>query len=198
MASLTFNDLMTKISNVFKSDLYILNNKYCIGGPESEDENITQIVCLLTPECSEIIKQTFPDSDVVYIKDVKKIKDNFDDFSSLKIFETEKKDLLKRRDKILDLALKVDTWNSFEFTEDDIIDIFKEGMTYELFTNNDKIPSVTISKSLFPMVKEKGANSLYYQIYIPESDDDLIHLITSFDTEWFQIYNLIQYIKTEN
>lgn len=198
MASFTFNDLMTKISNVFKSDLYILNNKYCIGGPESEDENITQIVCLLTPDCSDIIKQTFPDSDVVYIKDVKKIKDNFDEFSSLKIFETEKKDLLKRRDKILDLALKVENWCSFDFSDEDISNIFNEGMTYELFTNNSKIPSVTISKSLFPMVKEKVAKSLYYQIYIPDNDDDLIHLITSFDTEWFQIYNLIQYIKTEN
>ena len=197
MAKFTFNDLMTKISNVFKSDMYILNNKYCIGGTESEEKNITQIVCLLTPECSDLIKETFPDSDVVYIKDVKKIKDDLDEFSSLKIFETEKKDLINRRDKVLDRALKVDTWKSFEFSDEDISNIFSEGMTYELFTNNDKIPSVTISKSLFPMVKEKGANLLYYQIDIPDNDDDLIHLITSFDTEWFQIYNMIQYIKTE-
>jgi len=198
MAKITFNELMTKISNVFKTDVYILNNTYCIGGSESEEKNITQIVCLLTPESSELIKQTFPDTEVVYIKDVKKIKDDLEEFSSLKIFESERKDLIKRRDKILDLALKVNAWMSFNFTDEDIENIFSEGMTYELFTDNDKIPSVTISKSLFPMVKEKAANALYYQIYIPDNDDDLIHLITSFDTEWFQIYNLIQYIKTEN
>lgn len=197
MAKFTFNDLMTKISNVFKSDLYILNNKYCIGGAESEDKNITQIVCILTPDCSELIKETFQESDVIYIKDVKKVKDNIEEFSSLKIFDSEKKDLIKQRDKVLDFALKVDNWKSFEFSDEDIESIFSDGKAYELFTENDKIPSVTVSKSLFPMVKEKVANFLYYQIYIPENEDDLIHLITSFDTEWFQIYNLIQYIKTE-
>lgn len=198
MAEFTFNDLMTKISNVFKSDLYILGNKYCIGGTESEEKNITHILCVLNQDCSNIVKEYFPVSDTIYIKDVKKIKDDKDNFSSLKIFENEKKELINRRDRILNSALKVDTWKSFNFTDKDIEDIFTDGMTYELFTDNDKIPSVTISKSLFPMVKEKGANELFYQIYIPENNEDLINLITCFDTEWFQIYNLIQYIKTDN
>ena len=197
MATFTFNDLMTKISNVFKSDMYIIGNKYCIGGAESEEKNITQIVCVLTPECTKLVQDIFNESEVVYIEDVKKVKDDLEKFSSLKIFGSEKDDLIKRRDKVLDLVMKVDTWKSFNFTNEIIEDIFTNGMTYELFTDEEEIPSVTISKSLFPMVKEKGANELYYQIYIPDNEYDLIELITSFDTEWFQIFNLIQYIQTD-
>lgn len=197
MAKFTFNDLMTKISNIFKSDLYIINNKYCIGGADSEDKNITQILCLLNQESSNLVKEQFPDTDIIYIKDVKKIKENFDENIELKIFESEKNDLLNKRDKIMKLVLNIDSWKSFEFTESDITDIFTDGKTFEMFTEDSNIPNLTISKTLFPMVKEKTVNQLFYQIFIPDNEYELIQLVTSFDTEWFQIYNLIQYIKTE-
>lgn len=198
MAKFTFNDLMTKISNVFKSDLYIINNKYCIGGNESEEKNITHLLCILNDDCSKLVKDIFPDNEIVYIKDVKKIKEDIEQFSSLDIFETEKEDIIKRRDIILNLALKIDSWKDFNFTDEDLNDIFNEGKTFELFTEENNIPSVIISKSLFPMIKENTANKLYYQIFVPENENDLVQLITSFDTDWFQIYNLIQYIKTED
>ena len=129
MAKFTFNDLMTIISNVFKSDIYILKYNYCIGGPESEDENISQTVCLLSPTCSNLLKEVFPDSEIVYIKDVKKIKKDFDEFISLKISDIEKENVIKQRDKVLDLIYKIENWKSFEFTDEDIEDIFINRLT---------------------------------------------------------------------
>ena len=32
-------DLLVKINNVFRTDMYLIHNKYCIGGIESEDLN---------------------------------------------------------------------------------------------------------------------------------------------------------------
>ena len=39
MAKVTMDTLLTKLSSVFKDDLYIINNLYCLGGTESENKN---------------------------------------------------------------------------------------------------------------------------------------------------------------
>ena len=53
---ITLNDILTKISYVFKKDCYIINRKYVIGGEESEYENASNMLCLLTPESSQEIE----------------------------------------------------------------------------------------------------------------------------------------------
>ena len=49
-----FRDLCVKLSRVFK-DVYIVRNKYCIGGKVSDEEALGEILCILEPKFSDAI-----------------------------------------------------------------------------------------------------------------------------------------------
>jgi hypothetical protein len=60
-----------------------------------------------------------------------------------------------------------------------------------LFQDNKKIPEITISKSLFPLVTEKNVSDLYYNI---TTDKEYNELIVSLDFPLFQLYMVYKYI----
>ena len=62
MAKFTFKDILTKVSNVFKNDMYIIDYQFCLGGKESEDFNRSTLLCVLTPELMELVKEQFPEN----------------------------------------------------------------------------------------------------------------------------------------
>ena len=191
---ITLNDILTKISYVFKKDCYIINRKYVIGGEESEYENASNMLCLLTPESSQEIELIFPEDNTIYISDVKKYKKDLEKNVSTKIFDSERNELLKRVKEIEEKTRNIENWKSFNFSDEELLEVFKEGGTKELFIDDEDIPSVPISKSLFPMASDKNANTIYYSLSLPKDEKDLAYLITSFDTPYFQLYNIISYL----
>lgn len=191
MAKADYSTLMTKIANIFKSDMYIINSTYCIGGKDSEEKNNSYALCLLNKEYSDIIKELFPDEEIIYIKDVKKSKE---DLSLVSTDIKEKEKILKRYKDLLEIVNSITAWENLKLPENAIKTVFKDGLTYELFKDED-IPSVLIAKSLFPMVSEKNIDTLAYNVIIPNNEFDLVKLVTSLNTEWFQIFNLIQYLQ---
>lgn len=198
MAKFTFNDILTKVSNVFKTDMYIIDYQFCLGGKESENDNKSLMMCVLTPDLINLVKETFPDNKNIFFTNVKKAKDELQEYSTVNINKDILKNITEKRDEILKKINNVKSWNSFGFTEETIDDIFKEGGSLELFKDNKDIPSVTITKTLFPLVTNKCANELYYNLIKPKEDNEIYELVTSFDTDWFQIYNIIQYLNIDN
>ena len=197
MAKFTIETLLTKLSNVFKADLYIIQNQFCIGGTESEENNIGTSIVVLDPDRIELCKETFGNHDIVYINDIKKAKEDLQSHIKTKMNKQDEESVLSTKNFLMKLVMKTEIWKSFEFTEEDIVSIFKNGDGKKLFEDEPDIPTVTISKSLFPMVTEKKASTLVYQIYVPKNKNELVNLITYFNTEWFQIYTLFQYINIE-
>ena len=193
--ALDLDTLLTKIGSIFKSDCYFINNMYCIGGHESEEKNVTQIVLYMTPEAMTVLKESFPENDYVYIKNVKEAKKDLEKNVSFHIFESEKEELQRNLRKVLDEVEKSETWKNFEFSEEEAEYIFTDGYSLELFGEDTGIPPVTVGKNLFPMVTIKRLDTLFYDVHVPESKDELVNLITSMNMEYFQIYNLIQYIE---
>ena len=73
-----FMDVLTKLKNVFKTDMYIVDKMYCIGGEESEDKNVGYSLCVLTPEVSEYLSETFGEhTKVIYIVNIAEAKKNY-------------------------------------------------------------------------------------------------------------------------
>jgi hypothetical protein len=54
-----------------------------------------------------------------------------------------------------------------------------------------------VAKSLFPMVTDKNIDTLYYSI-ISKKDAQVTEMVTSLSTDYFQVYNLIQYISLDD
>ena len=160
MAKVTMDTLLTKLSSVFKDDLYIINNLYCLGGTESENKNETQIVLQLSPQSCSVVKELFPDNNYVYIKNIKEAKKEFDKNVSFKIFESEKNDLQSRLNKVLDFVKASDTWENFNFTEEEAEYVFTDGYSLDIFGEDSGIPQVRIARNLFPLVTVKRLNTL--------------------------------------
>lgn len=187
-------DFFTKISNVFKDDLYIIKNTYCIAGKSSDQKNISKILCMISPDIISLLKEVFPDMDYVYIQKIKESKKDIANNFTTKISDIEKKELDKTVSFIMSNVNKTKKWDSFNFSDEVSEKIFKDGELFELFKDSD-IPSLTMSKSLFPMVTPKTANDILYAVYVPKNENDLVTLVSSFPTTYFQIYSIIQYIK---
>jgi hypothetical protein len=194
---LEFSTLLAKISSVFKSDAYIIKDLYCLGGMESEEKLYTQILLEMSPEAMDVLKEQFPDKEYVYITDMKTAKTNLDKAVNFRVFTTEQKDLKKRMDEILKFVNKTDVWKQFEFTEEEASYIFNDGYSLEVFGEGTGYPPVTITKNLFPLVTAKRLSDLYYQIYLPDEEDEeeLVSIITQLDMGHYKIYNLIQYVE---
>ena len=195
MAKLTIDDVITKSSNIFKKDAFIVDNRYCLGGINSEHDNISEFMCVYNTDMMNVLKERFPDNKVVSILDLKKSKKEPDTYIKTNLPEEDVKEIVDRRDKLEKLVLSINEWKSFEFNECDLDTLFEKYHSLELFTDDEKCPSVTITKSLFPLIKTTDGSNIYYKVILPKDDDGLIQLVINYDTEWFQVYNLVQYIK---
>ena len=195
MAALTFNDLITKTTNVFKKDVYLVDNRYAVGGTVSEIENISEFLCIYSTEFMNVLKDKFKDNRVVSLLDIKKVKNEPKKYIKTDLHDSIQNEVIERKNKLEKTILSISNWNSFDFTEEEKKILFDQNKTIELFTDDERIPSVTITKSLFPLIKSTEAENLYYSVYIPDNSDELVELVISYDTKWFQVYNVVYYIK---
>lgn len=185
--------ILTKISGVFKRDAYIINGIYCIGGTDSEESILSHIVLKLSRDVTELISKEFPDTEYLYIKSIKDAKENLDSNMLTKIFDNEKNELNIRVHNVIDLAMKTNTWDTFNLSDEEIEFVFTDCGILELF-GTDEIPPISIAKRMFPLLTEKKLDTLRYHIYVPECKDELLSMITYMPTDYFDIYNLIQFI----
>ena len=196
--ALDFNMLLTKLSNVFKHDMYIYNNKYCIGGTESENENEGQILCVLNQEASDLLKSIYK-SDYISFSDIKKAKKEPEVYMSIvkdsitqKLIKTQYESLQNEIDKKENKC----KWNTLELSESDIEDIFVNRNLHAFFENDDKVPTVELVKSTFPLLSEKnvGDTEIMYKSF-GKDENDIASLVIGYPTELFYVYNYIMYFS---
>ena len=185
MAKKTFRDLLVKLNNVFSSDMYLVNDIYVVAGKESDEDNKGYYLCKLTPELIAICKDEFDPNKVYFINDIRSAKDDLASHINEVTDKGEIEKINKRIKFIEDYVNKTETWNSFPFTEVDIKNIFSDGLCEDFFEDDDNTPTITLSKSLFPLVTEKNVNRLYYNFFVKE---DYADLLISFDFDYFNLY----------
>lgn len=190
---LSLNDVLTKISNVFKTDMYVLDYCHCMGGIESEEKTVGENLLMLSPNTIEIFKESFPDHSNIFFKDIKKSKQDLQEFIETKIRENEMNEVSKRRNILLNFIKKCDKWENFHFSEEQINVLYKECGTLELFGDDKDKSTILISKSIFPMITEKNINDVCYHV-LDDKNDGMGNLMLSYDTDYFQIYSLIRFV----
>lgn len=201
MAALKFDDLLTKISYVFKTDCYLVDHRFIVGGAESEAVNAAHFICDLSEESIALTKENLPDVPILYIENVKKYKAERHDEIYLKtnLSSFLKKYAERRKNELIDQISKFGgkEWNEFPFTSDLIAanDFFKQGKSYTMFEDDTEKASVTIGKSLFPMATEKNCNDLKYQYVPPKKGEEIHRLFYRFPTDYFILYGIIQYVE---
>ena len=189
-------DILTKITNVFKTDMYVVNNQICIGGSESEESTPGTFICILSPEATNVMKKEFPDKEVVMFNDIKKAKTELEKYSHI-VNGKEAEDIRDLSKELFKIVKNIKSWTKFiddkdtKITEEDIISIIKDGQIKNIFEEMDSRPTVPIGKSFLPLVTTKNIDDINFS-YIKENKDTGLHtLLMELDTDFFQIYNII-------
>lgn len=190
---LTLGDALTKLSNIFKADMLVIDHHICIGGDKTEDKTVGCSITILGEKFMNIFKTEFPENDLIFFTDVKKAKASLSDFMETEIDEKMKNEILNRKDFITNLIRKTETWDTFDFSDEELSILYDEAGTIELFKDNDKIPSVTVSKSCFPMLTKNTINSVVYTTF-KEKEHDMMLLLLCYDIDQFQVYSLIRFL----
>lgn len=185
MAKKTFRDLLVKLNNVYSADVYIVNCLYVVAGTESDDDNKGYYLCKLTPECIDICKSILDSDKVYFIENIRKDKDDIE--NSLKVVEDfETIDTINKYiDRINKYINDANTWDNFLFTDVSIKSIFSDGLSEDFFDNDDNLPTITLNKSLLPLVTATTASKLYYHFFVKAEYADLL---IGYDYDYFTLY----------
>lgn len=197
---ITVPDILTKLSNIFTKDMYLIDSRYCIGGNETNDESVSKSICILNPDISDIFIDYFGNSSVIFFENIKKAKTAFgteDEYQYVKthIEERNKKQLIDNRDNLMKTISNISGWEQFNFTDTEIESIMTDGSVTTLFKDRNDVPEVTVSKSIFPFIKAKDFDKVYYNVSKAKNLKNMYVLIVSYDHVQFQFYNIIYYLK---
>lgn len=194
---ITIIDILTKVVKIFKNDIFIIDNMYIIGGQISEERNDSNILLILSPDKVKIVKESFPDNNGIYIKDIASTKKDLS-LVNTELTDKEKEYTEKYIKTINDLFNENKEWKTFDFSDEVIESIFEDGHTYELFHDTDEYPNVIICKTVFPEITTKNAKDLLYNVIFPDDDYEKVYkLITTISNDFYQMYNVVNYIEIE-
>ena len=192
----SFENLLSKIANVFKTDSYVIDDTYVLGGEESESDNPSTILLILNPDIAKEVKDLnlTDGEDILFIE---KIKDFKKTLNGGKLISQEEKDIKNKCKKLNKIIKNIEDWKSLDFSEEEIEGFITDGKTVKLFESDENIPSVTISKTLIPLLTIKNFSDLSYQVIVNDDFNELNTLVFLLDTEYFQLYSIAQYINTD-
>ena len=190
--------ILNKLASIFKHDIYIVNNIYCIGGNITEKETTGISLCVLTADIAETLKEEFGNYRIIYIEDIKKEKAVLDTdkqmYLKIKFTKDEEKMISSTLEGILDITKKITTWEKFNWTEDEVVAMLSDGDMITLFTGNKNIPELLVSKVVFPGIAKNNIDSLYYSVYKNKELEGVYELVTSLDVDIFQLYTITRFI----
>ena len=185
-------ELFTKISYVFKTDIYVLQHKYIVGGSDSNLKNTGTMICILNEETSELMKREVSEKDFFYIKNIKEAKTDLEDNLVLDILPTTKSGVEENLKSLIKEKNKVKNWGSITLTEDEYDDFFNKNISINICKDETLTP-IVVCKNMFPMLTEKNFENLKYYLKINGEFTD--NLLTKFDTDYFELYNFLYYLN---
>lgn len=194
--------ILNQLANVFKRDMYLINSTWAIGGEESNESLAGDYICVMNPNIAEMLHNYFGNFEVIYFSDVKKAKAALDTIDEYPLIKTNiepkiSKKLLEFKNKLMSKIDETETWDNFNFTESQVQALL-DSEKITLFSDNDEVPELYVSKTVFPMIKEKNIGNLYYHVRKTKGMKDTFTMFTSFDTDNFIIYSRIHFIKMNN
>lgn len=182
------HEIFTKLKNVYKRDLYVLNSRYVIAGPISLNESYGTVIAILTEGNKKEIEDCIQ-SDFFYIEDIDSFKKAIsneeafltmikfpDDSVKAQVEEDVKKQLVKF-DKVTDWDKITSNMNIGEI-------IFDDRLNYDLVYDDKYV--LQIGKAALPLITKNNIESVTYNLDYME-DLGLLELYMKFNFSHFQL-----------
>lgn len=195
MANKGLNDILTKLSNVFKHDMYVVGHRYCIGGPATDGDYPSKIFCVLEAEESKEFEKEFPEVSVVFFKDIKKAKKEPGLYIKTEIPEDKVEEIQGYVNKYSSIAYGIQSWKPLELTQDEIDTILTERNIVGISAGSKYV--FAISKQLIPLVAESTIDDLSYAVLNDKSDRGGVFLILKYIHSMCVYYNFIYYLSLD-
>ena len=187
---LTLRDIFMKIER-FTKDCYIIHGKCFIEGDDAFRINPATICGYLTDDAAKIVREAYPDADLLEVINVRNAKD--DPEHNIKVVpnrSTKTAEKMRFKDRFNDY-LDVE-WKTFDFTDEQLDSLFNESkqIEYEILPGKN----IQITKGLFPTITIKKANTelMYYAEMLTNDNGifpaDIIHVIVRIETEVSTVY----------
>ena len=203
-----FRDLCVKLSRVFK-DVYIVRNKYCIGGKVSDEEALGEILCILEPKFSDAILNLLGENKVSYffIPDIKEAKEKIDEgieFLDLPfswVVDTKTIEELQKKITMFDSSFNKEgiIWENLGEKEDLIKAIYVDRQIFNLpieVQNGEPKEYITIAKQMIPIVTEKTINGAFLHLHKDEEYENLFIIYIDFQFTHFRFHAIYHAIPT--
>ena len=188
--------LITKLGGVLNRDVYIINYTYCIGGDDTNDEKVSDIILELDSDFVNLLKELYPDTKCIYFKKIKESKKDLENNLDLNTNNSIIEELEKKINTIINMVGDSNPWNKFIINSDDYDSFFNKKEVIKGFIDNNEIPDTDISLQLFPKLTEKNIDDFYYKYYKDKYKDiEFIHIVSKLYSDIFMIYNYFKYIK---
>lgn len=187
--STILRDLYVKLKPIFIRDIYIMNSKYVISGEYSNQKVAGNYICILDDKYVNVIKNFYDDSELIYIKDVLRIKDALDNVNEFVIIkEKHKQEEIKNTIKeLLDNLDKVEHWSNLVEKCHGIVErFFKEKHIYSIKVSEGK-SKIYVGKPLFPTITEKKMDDIFFHTKYLE-DRELYELLVKYKHSHFLLY----------
>lgn len=187
---LTLRDVLMKMER-FTKDCFILHGRCFIEGEDSLRLSPANVYGYLTEDAAKIVREAYPDADLLEVINVRNAKD--DPEHNIKVVpnrSTKAAEKMRFEDHFNDY-LGVE-WKTFDFTDDQLDELFNESkqIEYEILPGK----KIQITKGLFPTITIKKANtelSYYAEMMTNDEHDypgDLIHVIVRIETDVSTVY----------
>lgn len=191
----TFDTILTKAVRIFKTDMCVLHNKYCLGGSESEKESVGTFLLSLKENYMDVVKSTFSTEDMIYVTNMREAKKDLHSNINLKVIPKVAEDNEEKLKTFLHYIQLSTQWTPLELTEEEIDKIFTGGELYTLFKEDDHIPSLQIGKSLFPGITKKNISTIQYHLFTPSDEEELYKILIAYEGAVSKVYELIDFIN---
>lgn len=194
----TLDILLTKVSGILNKDVYIIDYTYCIGGKETNEEKVSDLVLELDPDYSSLLKDLYPECRCIYIKDIRSAKKDLDNNIDLNTNEKSVEELRLKINKIINKVGDETVWIPFTIRDEDYEKFFEDKEVVKGFMDNDNIPETYVSSRLFPKLTSSNIGEFYYKYYKDGYKDiDITNIVTKLYSEIMNIYNYFSYITIE-
>ena len=178
-------DLLVKMSKVFPTDVYFVNNRYALPGPISFESNAGIYVCVFNPDMTEALRKLFPENPVLFSSSIKKtgLVDVMEVIEEPEIIKAVQRNI----DDILGQFDNATGWENFDLNEEQLTDLYDNYKTISLFKEEKDKPEIVIGKSLFPLITKKTMNDVIYTFKEFSKKDSLHSLLLNYDGEYFSL-----------
>ena len=192
-------DLVTKIKNVFRKDIYIIDSFYVLGGEDSNESLPGHFYCELVQKYKRAVEEYFGRKDVIYITDIPSFKENPSDNWMEITDENKCVELRAEAHAYQKSVIEAEEWRTFDSLDDTTqYNIFngKIALIYaDPYDHNS--PYCIVAKKVFPLIGPKTMDKLFIAVNKTAEDSNLYALITQLDFTHFTLYGYMNFTKME-